>query len=94
MYVCMCDRAFPIARALDLKADVVITGRCVDSALVLGPLIHKVSTHAWLHASTRSCEHERVVCLNPRDIRIRPQYHAIIVILWYIHIYNSVCGRH
>jgi hypothetical protein len=32
--------AFPIAAALDRGADVVVTGRCVDSALVLGPLIH------------------------------------------------------
>ncbi|SMF04566.1 Protein of unknown function [Tistlia consotensis] len=31
--------AFPIARALAAGADVVITGRCVDSALALGPLI-------------------------------------------------------
>jgi len=33
--------AFPIARALAAGADVVITGRCVDSALALGALIHE-----------------------------------------------------
>lgn len=33
--------AGPIAAALDGGAEVVITGRCVDSALVLGPLIHR-----------------------------------------------------
>lgn len=33
--------AFPVAAALDNGADVVITGRVVDSALMLGPLIHE-----------------------------------------------------
>lgn len=33
--------ALPIAAALDAGAQVVLTGRCVDSALALGPLIHE-----------------------------------------------------
>ncbi|HKT53090.1 MAG TPA: acyclic terpene utilization AtuA family protein [Caulobacteraceae bacterium] len=32
--------AFPIARALDAGADIVVTGRCVDAAVTLGAAIH------------------------------------------------------
>ena len=32
--------AFPIAQALDAGADIVVTGRCVDSAVTLGACIH------------------------------------------------------
>jgi Acyclic terpene utilisation family protein AtuA len=33
--------AFPIAKALDMGADIIITGRCVDSAVTLGACIHE-----------------------------------------------------
>lgn len=33
--------AFPIASALDKGADIVVTGRCVDSAVTLGACIHE-----------------------------------------------------
>lgn len=48
--------AGPIEKALDLGADIVVTGRCVDSALVLGPLLH---TSCWSHSRVRSSSYWR-----------------------------------
>ena len=41
--------ALPIARALDAGADVVITGRCVDSAVTLGVMVHAFGWQADEH---------------------------------------------
>lgn len=41
--------AFPIAAVLDAGADIVITGRCVDSALALAPLLHEFGWKAGDH---------------------------------------------
>ena len=41
--------ALPIARALDAGCDVVITGRCVDSAVTLGVLVHEFGWAADEH---------------------------------------------
>ncbi|MEK9921079.1 MAG: acyclic terpene utilization AtuA family protein [Luminiphilus sp.] len=38
--------AFPIAEALNQGADIVVTGRCVDSAVTLGACIHRFG---WQH---------------------------------------------
>ncbi|HZO51128.1 MAG TPA: acyclic terpene utilization AtuA family protein [Bryobacteraceae bacterium] len=38
--------AFPIAEALSTRAQVVVTGRCADAALAMGPVIHRFGWQA------------------------------------------------
>jgi hypothetical protein len=76
---------FPIARALAEGADVVITGRCVDSAVTLGALIHAfgwtMDDHDRLAAGTL-CGHI-IECGaqcnggNFTDWRLVPDYDAM-----------------
>ncbi len=76
---------FPIARALSEGADVVITGRCVDSAVTLGALIHAfgwtMDDHDRLAAGTL-CGHI-IECGaqcnggNFTDWRLVPDYDAM-----------------
>uniref|UniRef100_A0A671RZ82 Uncharacterized LOC107665934 n=1 Tax=Sinocyclocheilus anshuiensis TaxID=1608454 RepID=A0A671RZ82_9TELE len=47
--------ALPIKRCLDLGADIVVMGRCVDSAVVLGPLMHSVKFVTQEHPSDFLC---------------------------------------
>ena len=44
--------AFPLAEALATGADVVITGRCTDTALALAPMIH---AFGWTSRRLRTC---------------------------------------
>ena len=54
----------PIAAALDAGADVVITGRCADSAVALGPLMHEFGWGAedWDRLSQGSLAGHLIEC--------------------------------
>lgn len=56
--------AFPIAQALATGADVVITGRCADAALALGPMIHEFGWKEtdWMHLAAGSAAGHVIEC--------------------------------
>ncbi len=56
--------AFPIAAALAAGADMVLTGRCVDSALALGPLVHEFgwSAQDWDRLAAGSLAGHLIEC--------------------------------
>ena len=63
--------AFPIAKALELGADIVITGRCVDSAVTLAACIHSFGWKEdnWNYLAGGSLAGHIIKCppLNPSE---------------------------
>jgi hypothetical protein len=55
---------FPIAEALSCGADIVITGRCNDAALALGPMVHEFGwkTDDWDHLSAGTIAGHVIEC--------------------------------
>jgi hypothetical protein len=56
--------AFPIAEALQTGADVIITGRCADAALALGPMIHEFHWQEtdWTHLAAGAAAGHIIEC--------------------------------
>jgi hypothetical protein len=56
--------AFPIAEALRTGANVVITGRCADAALALGPMIHEFGWQEtdWIHLAAGAAAGHVIEC--------------------------------